>query len=117
MRMMRFARHRLALAPACLALIAMPAVADHSVEHVSERDYFAELPVVLSVSRLAQPLNEFPGAVTIIDARLIRRSGAREVAELLRLVPGFLVTRRNGGNTLPATTRRSTSMAHACRST
>ena len=98
MRMISFARHRLVFAPACLALIAMPAVADHAVEHVSEKDYFAELPVVLSVSRLAQPLNETPGAVTIIDAETIRRSGAREVAELLRLVPGFLVTRRNGGN-------------------
>ena len=100
MRMMRFARHRLALAPACLALIAMTAAADQATDHVSERDYFADLPVVLSVSRLAQPLNETPGAVTIIDAETIRRSGAREVAELLRLVPGFLVTRRNGGNTI-----------------
>ena len=102
MRMMRFARHRLALAPACLALIAMPAVADHSVEHVSEKDYFAELPVVLSVSRLAQPLNEVPGSVTVIDRELIRRSGAREVAEVLRLVPGFLFTSRNGANSLAA---------------
>lgn len=66
----------------------------------SERDYFEELPVVLSVSRLAQPLNEVPGAVTVIDRELIRRSGAREVAELLRLVPGFLFTRRNGANPL-----------------
>lgn len=66
----------------------------------SERDYFEDLPVVLSVSRLAQPLNEVPGAVTVIDRELIRRSGAREVAELLRLVPGFLFTRRNGANPL-----------------
>jgi iron complex outermembrane receptor protein len=67
-------------------------------EGVSERDYFAELPVVLSVSRLAQPLNEVPGAVTVIDRDLIRRSGARELAEVLRLVPGFLLTYRNGAN-------------------
>ncbi len=33
---------------------------------------------MLSVSRLPQPLNEAPGAVTIIDAELIRRSGARD---------------------------------------
>ena len=106
MRMMRFARHRLALAPACLALIAMTAAADQATDHVSERDYFADLPVVLSVSRLAQPLNETPGAVTIIDAETIRRSGAREVAELLRLVIRS-----------PATIRRSTSMARGCRFT
>ena len=89
-----------ALAPIFLVLIAWPAVADDTTEHLSERDYFGDLPVVLSVSRLAQPLNEVPGAVTIIDRELIRRSGAREVGEVLRLVPGFLFTRRNGANPL-----------------
>lgn len=98
--MLRRARHRLVFVPACLAFLALPAAADHTVEHVSEKDYFAELPVVLSVSRLAQPLNETPGAVTVIDAETIRRSGAREVADLLRLVPGFLISRRNGGSSI-----------------
>ena len=83
-----------------LFLATIPALANDTVALLSEQDYFADLPVVLSVSRLAQPLNETPGAVTIIDAETIRRSGAREVAELLRLVPGFLVTRRNGGSTV-----------------
>lgn len=63
---------------------------------MSEGDYFTDLPVVLSVSRLAQPLSDTPGAVTIIDREMIRRSGAREVADLLRLVPGFIVTRVEG---------------------
>lgn len=67
-------------------------------QEVSEKDYFDELPVVLSVSRLAQPLKDVPGAVTVIDRDTIRRSGAREVAEVLRLVPGFLFTSRNGAN-------------------
>lgn len=66
-------------------------------EALSEQDYFAELPVVLSVTRLAQPLNEAPGAVTVIDRETIRRSGAREVAELLRLVPGFIVSHLGSG--------------------
>lgn len=57
----------------------------------SESDFFSELPVVLSVSRLAQPTREAPGAVTVIDAEMIRQSGARTVGELLRLVPGFQV--------------------------
>ena len=56
---------------------------------LSERDYFEELPVVLSVSRLAQPQSEAPGAVTVIDRNIIRHSGARQVVDLLRLVPGF----------------------------
>jgi iron complex outermembrane receptor protein len=67
-------------------------------QEVSENSYFEDLPVVLSVTRLAQPLDETPGAVTIIDADTIRRSGARDVAELLRLVPGFLFSRRYGAN-------------------
>ncbi len=99
-RMLRRARHRLVFVPACLAFLALPAAADRTVEYVSEKDYFAELPVVLSVSRLAQPLNETPGAVTVIDAETIRRSGAREVADVLRLVPGFLISRRNGGSSI-----------------
>lgn len=101
-RIYRIARRGLSLAPTCLALASIPVAAHHAPEHVSEKDYFGELPVVLSVSRLAQPLDEVPGAVTVIDAETIRRSGAREVAELLRLVPGFLITRRNGGSTVAA---------------
>lgn len=59
---------------------------------VSERDFLGEVPVVLSVSRLAQPLDEAPGAVTILDRQFIRMSGARDVADLLRMVPGFQAT-------------------------
>lgn len=66
---------------------------------LSERDYFTELPEVLTVTRLAQPLNETPGAVTVIDRdTIIRRSGARELADVLRLVPGYLVSGFNGAN-------------------
>ena len=56
---------------------------------LSEKDYFSDMPIVLSVSRLPQRLDETPGAVTIIDRDMIRLSGARDVADLLRLVPGF----------------------------
>lgn len=69
---------------------------------LSEQDYFSELPVVLTVSRLAQPLNETPGAVTVIDRETIRRSGARELADVLRLVPGYLVGGYNGANPMAA---------------
>jgi iron complex outermembrane recepter protein len=65
---------------------------------LTERDYFSELPEVLTVTRLAQPLSETPGAVTIIDRDKIRRSGARELADVLRLVPGYLVSGWNGAN-------------------
>ena len=48
----------------------------------SERDFLEDLPVVLSASRLVQPLADAPGAVTIIDRNLIKASGAREVVDL-----------------------------------
>ena len=57
--------------------------------------FFSELPVVASVTRLPQPLSEAPGAVTVIDRDMIRASGARNFADLLRLVPGFQVTPPN----------------------
>jgi iron complex outermembrane receptor protein len=59
---------------------------------VSEKDFLADMPIVLSVSRLPQRLDETPGAVTVIDRDMIRRSGARDVADLMRLVPGFQVS-------------------------
>lgn len=64
---------------------------------LDESDYFTDLPVVLSVTRLAQPLSDTPGAVTVIDREMIRRSGARDIPELLRLVPGFIVSHKEGG--------------------
>jgi iron complex outermembrane receptor protein len=59
---------------------------------VSEDDFLAEMPIILSVSRLAQRIDETPGAVTILDRQFIRMSGARDVVDLLRLVPGFQST-------------------------
>ncbi len=58
---------------------------------VSEVDFFDDLPVVLSASRLSQPVNEAPAAVTVIDRDMIRASGFRDIPDLLRLVPGFSV--------------------------
>ena len=58
---------------------------------VTESDFFDDMPVVLSVSRLSQPLNEAPAAVSVIDQAMIRASGFRDIPDLLRLVPGFSV--------------------------
>lgn len=74
----------------------IPALAAEST--LGEEDYFSELPVVLSVTRLAQSLHDTPGAVTVIDRDMIRRSGAREITDLLRyFVPGFVVSHRDNG--------------------
>ena len=69
------------------------------VAYVSEKDFLGEMPIVLSVSRLPQRLDETPGAVTILDRRTIRLTGARDVADLLRLVPGFRVSNSFESNT------------------
>lgn len=61
-------------------------------ESVSEKDFLGDMPIVLSVSRLPQRLDETPGAVTVLDREMIRLSGARDVADLMRLVPGFRVS-------------------------
>lgn len=51
----------------------------------------ADLPQVLTATRLQQSPAEVPGSVSVLDRALIRASGARDLAELLRLVPGMLV--------------------------
>ncbi|MCX8017566.1 MAG: TonB-dependent receptor, partial [Rhodocyclaceae bacterium] len=81
-----------------MACLLASALASAQPGALSEQDYFSELPEVLTVTRLAQPLNETPGAVTIIDRETIRRSGAREVSDLLRLVPGYLFGGVNGAH-------------------
>ncbi len=58
---------------------------------VTEADFLEDLPVVLSASRLSQPVSEAPVAVTVIDQDMIRASGFRDIPDLLRLVPGFSV--------------------------
>ena len=70
----------LALSAACAAHAEM-----------SEVDYFEEVPIVLSASRLSQSLNDAPASVTVIDQQMIRASGFRDIPDLLRLVPGFSV--------------------------
>lgn len=87
----RVARPR-SVALATLALLSViPALATPT-GHVSEADFLSDMPTVLTVTRLPQRLDETPGAVTVIDRDTIGRSGARDVADLLRLVPGFQVS-------------------------
>jgi iron complex outermembrane receptor protein len=57
----------------------------------SEQAYLQDLPVVLSASRLLQPLSEAPNAMTVIDRQMIKASGFRTIPDLFRLVPGMYV--------------------------
>jgi len=63
---------------------------------LTEADYFADIPVVLSATRLQQPIDETPVAMSIIDREMIEASGFTEIPDLLRLVPGFHVSYDSG---------------------
>jgi len=69
---------------------------------LSELDFYGELPNLFSAARMPQALADAPGAVTIIDRELIRASGARDVPDLFRLVPGFNVGYASGGRPVVA---------------
>ena len=86
----------------CVGISHLAARADSGPVLPSEADFFAEQPIVLSVSRLAQSVSDAPAAVTVIDRAMIEASGFRHVVDLLRLVPGFQVTWTQGN--LPAVT-------------
>lgn len=61
-----------------------------------------DFPVVLSASRLRQPLLESPSAVTVIDRAMIEASGARHIADLIRFVPGAVVSYNDGNRPVVA---------------
>jgi len=79
-----------------LAVITASPVRAEEQPLLSEQEFLAELPVVLTASRLAQPVDESPAAVTVIDRQMIDASGARNLSEILRLVPGFQVGFESG---------------------
>lgn len=68
----------------------------------TEEYHQSGFPVVLSATRLAQPQYESPVAMTVIDRAMIEASGAVDIPDLLRLVPGFQVARASG-HTITAT--------------
>src|SRR5512135_2233556 len=84
-----FPSHRTLLAGALLTIYASATQAAPAAP--SEDTYLDEMPVVLTVSRLAQPLDEAPAAVTVIDRQMIKDSGAWDLSEVFRLVPGMVV--------------------------
>lgn len=49
-----------------------------------------DLPVALTATRLKQSQADVPASVTIIDHQMIALSGARDLHEILRLVPGMV---------------------------
>ncbi len=65
---------------------------------LDESGFETPIPMVLTPVRLKQPRTEVPASVTVIDRQLIEASGARQLPELFRLVPGTSVAARDGWN-------------------
>ncbi|RMG36785.1 MAG: hypothetical protein D6720_04380 [Gammaproteobacteria bacterium] len=88
------------LISALAILLPLPASggAPPDVAELTEDYFLGEVPVVLSASRLAQPVSESPASMTIIDREMIEASGAIDIPDVLRLVPGFQVSHIAGQN-------------------
>lgn len=88
-----------------LAYLILPPAAraqatEGSPDEAGEAAYLADLPVVLSATRLQQARADAPGSVMVIDRHMIRAAGARNIHELFMLVPGFQVGMHTGNQPL-----------------
>ena len=71
-----------------LLLVSAPVFASEEL-YLSEQDFFTDIPEITSATRLTQKLTDSPASISIIDRDMITGSGARNIPDLLRLVPGF----------------------------
>lgn len=74
-----------------------PAMAGESISFNEESDVpLSDVPMVLTPARLSQPQSLVPASVTVIDRELIEASGAREIYQLMQLVPGMVALKVDG---------------------
>ncbi len=62
----------------------------------TESDFFEDAPLILTASRMSKPLMESPASVSVIDRQMIKAAGIRKLADIFRLVPGFIVGNLSG---------------------
>ena len=95
--MKAFARQGSALA--CLVLSACVTSAQAETDQLDDQDSTAyAYPVVITPTRLRQPITDVPGSVTILTGEMLRSQGVRSVADALRMVPGMAVTQSTGND-------------------
>jgi iron complex outermembrane receptor protein len=63
---------------------------------IPEAPHLGDLPVVLSMTRMPQRIDDAPGAVTLITREDIERLGYRRLTQILRTVPGMNVISDTG---------------------
>jgi iron complex outermembrane receptor protein len=83
---------------AVCAVLCLPAHGVRAADYASDLDYYQDFPIVLSASRLRQPLSEAPNAMTVIDRKMIVASGFRTIPDLFKLVPGMYVSYYKGSS-------------------
>ncbi|MDD5058098.1 MAG: TonB-dependent receptor [Sideroxydans sp.] len=81
-------------------LVSMSTCAWATDDLLTEQAFLQDLPVVLSASRLLQPVSEAPNAMTVIDRETIKASGLRSIPDLFKLVPGMYVSYYNGNQAI-----------------
>lgn len=86
-----------------LAFLSSPVVPGAYAEEINGGDNLADLSLeellnteITTLSRKAENLGSAPAAVHVISQSDIRRSGARSIPELLRMVPGMQVAQIDG---------------------
>lgn len=80
----------------CLGICAATGVEAAELSGSSSLPLFDEVPMVLTPARLSQPQSQVPASVTVIDRNLIEASGAREIYQLMQLVPGMVALKVDG---------------------
>jgi iron complex outermembrane receptor protein len=85
---------RLTIASALLLTVINSAHGKDTV--LSEDDYLNDQPMISSASHFPQKRRNVPGSVSIITQEMIRASGALELVEVMRLVPGMQSSYQNG---------------------
>ncbi len=82
-----------------LLIITRPLNAEESTDY-SEDLFFSEPPLITDASRFSQKQKDSTVSTSVIDQEMIMASGAINIVDLLRLVPGFQVSHVDGGNFL-----------------
>ena len=80
-----------------LTALSTPVMAHAQTEFDAEPVVLDEI-LVTSASSIATSVQDAPASITVIDQEKIQASGARDVRDVLRTVPGLNLTRGNDGN-------------------
>ncbi|MEN8142789.1 MAG: TonB-dependent receptor [Thermodesulfobacteriota bacterium] len=80
-----------------ICLMAVPSMAEEPNTNMEDL-LFEELPIVITAARMAQVITDAPSTVMVLTAKEIKRSGARNVPDALRKVPGLDVIEVGAGH-------------------